>query len=100
MPTRINLPCDGDGGKHSVAKIKDTITFGTSGNCTFTSFQFDGYAPPKFPQGFSNPQPPSGVGPTISYNYDGTPMPANGYPFTYKTTPKTILGNGTGVIKN
>jgi hypothetical protein len=100
MPTRINVPCNGNGGTNSVNKIADTITFGTSGNCTFISFQFNGYAPPNYPPGFSNRQPPSGGGATISYSYDGSQMPANGYSFAYTTTEQAMLGNGTGVIKN
>jgi hypothetical protein len=97
MPTRINVKCDGDSGTFHIGKTKDTIVFGTSGNCTFTSFKFAGEPPP--PPGFSNRQPPSGGGKTISYDYDGiTPIPPTGYAFEY-ATDKPILGNGTGVIK-
>lgn len=99
MPRRINVPCNGNGGTSTVSKIPDTITFGTSGNCTFISFQFVGYTPPSLAPGFSNRQPPSGGGATISFDYDGSQMPANGFSFSYSTTTPAE-GNGTGVIKN
>jgi hypothetical protein len=96
MPTRINVPCSGNSGTHTVAKVSDKIIFGTSGNCTFISFQF---VPVDPPPGFANRQPASGGGATVSYDYDGRPVPAAGYEFSYVTnTP--IAGNGTGVIKN
>jgi hypothetical protein len=97
MPTRINVPCNGNGGTHKIGKVADTITFGTSGNCTFTSFQFTPVDPAP---GFSNRQPSSGGGATISYNYDGSAIPAAGYSFSYDTTAMPAAGNGTGVIKN
>jgi hypothetical protein len=97
MPTRINVPCNGNGGTHQISKVADTITFGTSGNCTFTSFQFTPVDPAP---GFSNRQPSSGGGATISYNYDGSAVPAAGYSFSYDTTAMPAAGNGTGVIKN
>jgi hypothetical protein len=96
MTHRINVPCDGNSGTSSIDKIKDTIVFGTSGNCKFTSFGFD-YAG-GLPPGFSNRVPSSGGGDTISYEYDGQPIPTGGYGFHYSTGPK--LGDGTGVIKN
>ena len=96
MPTRINVSCDGNGGTHKITKVHDTITFGTSGNCTFISFAF---VPVEPPQGFSNRQPASGGGAAISYDYDGSPIPAAGYTFRY-STDAPLLGNGTGVIKN
>jgi hypothetical protein len=96
MPARINVPCNGDGGTHSLAKAPDKITFGTSGNCMFVSFKFEGVDPPP---GFSNRQPASGGGATISYDYDGRPIPDPGYVFSY-VTDKPVEGNGTGVIKN
>ena len=96
MPARINVPCDGNSGTHTVSKVRDKITFGTSGNCTFTAFQF---VPTDPPPGFSGRQPKSGGGATISYDYDGSPIPGTGYGFSYVTdTPDA--GNGTGVIKN
>jgi hypothetical protein len=98
MTARINVPCNGNGGTHSVNKVADTITFGTSGKCSFISFGFDGYPAPSYPPGFSNRQPPTGGGATISYQYDGTPMPTGGYAFSYTTSAD--LGNGSGVIKN
>ena len=98
MPARINVPCNSpNGGTHTVDKIPDKITFGTSGNCTYLSFQF---VPVDPPAGFSNRQPPSGGGATISYDYDGSPIPAAGYEFEYVTTGMKMQGNGTGVIKN
>jgi hypothetical protein len=97
MATRINLPCNGNGGNNNIAKVRDTITFGTSGNCTFTNFQFTTNDPPP---GFSNKQPANGTGATVSYDYDGSDIPAAGYAFTYDTTDKASLGNGSGVIRN
>lgn len=97
MPARINVPCNGNGGTHTINKVADTITFGTSGNCTFTSFAFSPVDPAP---GFSNRQPASGGGATISYNYDGSAIPAAGYSFSYVTNAMTMAGNGTGVIKN
>jgi hypothetical protein len=98
MPARINVPCNGSsGGTHSVGKVPDKITFGTSGNCTYMSFQF---VPVDPPPGFSNRQPAGGGGATISYDYDGSQMPATGYTFEYVTTSMKMQGNGTGVIKN
>jgi len=96
MPARINVPCSGNSGTHAVANIGDKITFGTSGNCTFIGFQF---VPVDPPPGFSNRSPASGGGATVSYDYDGRPIPDPGYSFSYVTdTP--AAGNGTGVIKN
>jgi hypothetical protein len=97
MPARINVPCNGNGGTHTVAKIPDKITFGTSGNCTFTSFQF---VPVDPAPGFSNRQPATGGGATVSYDYDGSAIPGAGYAFSYVTTAMAAAGNGTGVIKN
>jgi hypothetical protein len=96
MSARINVPCDGSSGTHTIANIRDKITFGTSGNCTFIGFQF---VPTDPPQGFSNRQPASGGGATVSYDYDGSPIPSPGYAFSYVTNAPAA-GNGTGVIKN
>jgi hypothetical protein len=95
MSARINVPCNGNGGTQTLNKVAETVTFGTSGNCTFVSFQFTPVDPPP---GFSNRQPATGGGATISYNYDGSPIPAAGYTFSYVTG--AAAGNGTGVIKN
>ena len=73
-----------------------SITFGTSGNCHFIAFQF---VPNDPPPGFSNKQQSDGAGATVSYDYDGSPIPTNGYSFSY-TTDTPAAGNGTGVIKN
>lgn len=96
MTARINVPCNGNGGTHTINKVADTITFGTSGNCQFLSFEFTPNDPPP---GFSNKTPSNGSGATVSYDYDGSAIPANGYSFSYRTDSKA-LGNGTGVIKN
>jgi hypothetical protein len=92
----VDLPCDGSG-EYKIKKVKDKITFGTKGKCNFVSFQFV----PKDPApGFSNRQPPQPAGgATISYDYDGSAIPAGGYTFEYKTDQKQ-QGDGTGVIKN
>lgn len=98
MPARINVPCQsGNSGTHSIGNGPNKITFGTSGNCKFISFKF---VPVDPPPGFSNRQPPSGGGATVSYDYLGSPpIPSGGYEFEYVTdTPPA--GNGTGVIKN
>lgn len=95
MAARINVPCNGNAGNNQVNSIPDKITFGTSGNCTFISFQFTPVDPAP---GFSNKQM-SANGATVSYDYDGSPIPSNGYTFTYTTTT-AAAGNGTGVIKN
>ena len=96
MTARINVPCNGNGGTSKVNKVAETITFGTSGNCTFVNLQFTPVDPPP---GFSNRQPPTGGGATISYSYDGSPIPDAGYSYSYVTTT-AAAGNGTGVIKN
>ncbi len=70
--------------------------FGTSGNCKFTSFKF---TPTNPPPGFGPPQPKSGTGDTVTYDYDGSAIPPDGYTFEY-ATDAPWLGNGTGVIKN
>jgi hypothetical protein len=98
--TRINVGCDGNGGTNSIHKVKETIVFGTAGNCTFTSFSFvDSNGKDWTPPGFSGPDPANGTGATVSYSYDGSPIPANGYKFRYTTTGK-MQGDGSGVIKN
>lgn len=98
MPVRINVPCNGsNGGTHSIDKVPDKITFGTSGNCTYVSFRF---APVDPAPGFSNRSPTSGGGATISYDYNGSQIPTAGYTFEYVTDSMKMLGNGTGVIKN
>ena len=97
MSQHINVKCDGDAGISRVPKVKDTIVFGTSGKCKFIGFDFDGAT---YPRGFSNRQPTTGGGATISYDYDGsTVIPDKGYAFSY-ATDGPALGNGTGVIKN
>jgi hypothetical protein len=101
MTKKVNLPCDGTGGNKTIRKEADTITFETSGSCTFTGFDFtggsgSGYCPP----GFSNKTPSNGVGASVSYTYDGTTIPDAGYPFEYTTNTSPRLGNGTGTIKN
>lgn len=101
MAKKINLPCDGSGGNKTIKKELDTITFETSGNCTFTTFNFTGgTGNPYYPPGFSNKSPSDGVGATVSYSYDGTSIPAGGYTFEYSTTSSPKLGNGSGTIKN
>jgi hypothetical protein len=100
MTARINVHCTGNNGTIKITKVADTVTFGTSGNCTFTSFNFidqngKSYTPP----GFSNRDPATGGGATISYSYDGSPIPEAGYPFAYSTT-SPAAGNGSGIIKN
>jgi hypothetical protein len=100
MSHRINVKCDGNGGTSSIDKVKDTIVFGTSGNCNFLSFSFvDANGNNWTPPGFTGPDPANGAGATVSYAYDGSPIPANGYTFRY-TTDSKMLGDGTGVIKN
>src|SRR5215467_8206197 len=79
MTARINVPCNGDNGTSTVAKVAEKITFGTSGNCKFINFQFEPVDPPP---GFSNRQPVSGGGATVSYEYDGSTIPTNGYGFS------------------
>lgn len=101
MTKKINLPCDGDGGKKSIKKEADTITFETSGNCQFTSFDFTGGSgSPYYPPGFSNKDPSSGAGKSVSYDYDATAIPESGYTFEYVTDSSPRLGNGSGTIKN
>jgi hypothetical protein len=97
---RFNVPCNGgDSGDHNIPKVRDTITFGTSGSCTFVGFDFVGTGNPYYPPGFSNKQMASD-GSTVSYNYDGTTtIPAAGYAFAYVTTGRA-RGDGTGTIKN
>jgi hypothetical protein len=100
MTKKINLPCDGDGKDKWIEKKADTITFETSGNCTFTGFNFTGgTGDPYYPPGFSCKTPSDGVGESVSYTYDGTPIPETGYSFEYTTTAPP-LGNGSGTIKN
>ena len=102
MTKKINLPCNGNGGINGIGakNVRDTITFATSGVCTFTSFNFVwSGADPYYPPGFSSKNPADGVGSEVSYSYDGTPIPDTGYDFVYSvTTP--IRGNGSGTIKN
>ncbi len=95
MPARVNVPCNGNAGNNTVNQIPDKITFGTSGNCTFISFQF---VPTDPAPGFSNKQVASN-GSTVSYDYNGAAIPAGGYEFSYVTNT-SAAGNGTGVIKN
>ena len=89
----VNLPCAGRG-TYNINKIKEKVTFGTQGKCNFISFEFDPPAP-----AFSDRDPKTGGGPTISYQYDGSPIPQGGYAFKYRTD-SPVMGNGTGVIKN
>ena len=102
MSHRINVPCDGDNGISTIDKIKDTIVFGTTGNCLFQSFTFvDQNGQPYNPPGFTPipPTPPPDVA-TVSYSYDGSSIPNGGYRVVYLTSQKKTLGNGSGVIKN
>jgi hypothetical protein len=100
MTKKVNLPCNGDGGNKSIPQSSDTIRFETSGSCTFTGFNFTGGSGnPYYPPGFSNRTPSDGVGSSVSYSYDGTAIPAAGYPLAYTTT-SPILGNGSATIKN
>ena len=92
--TDINVGCDGSNGTIEIDKVKAKLKFGTRGNCKFTSFGFDGGTP----SGFKGPDPASGAGDTVSYEYDGSQIPPGGYGFHYATGTK--LGDGTGVIKN
>ncbi|MBK7903216.1 MAG: hypothetical protein IPJ97_09920 [Proteobacteria bacterium] len=67
MTKKINLPCNGSGGNKTIKKEADTITFETSGRCTFTGFNFtDGSGNPYCPPGFSNKTPSNGVGASVS----------------------------------
>ena len=101
MTTKINLPCNGDGGNNNIKQQSDTITFATSGNCLFTSFNFQGgTTSPYYPPGFSDKNPVNGQGAEVSYGYDGTLIPASGYTFEYSTDATTTAGNGSGTIKN
>lgn len=101
MTKKINVPCNGNGGTHSIKKQAETITFETSGSCTFTSFDFTGGSgSPYYPPGFSNKCPSDGVGASVSYSYDGTAIPGGGYTFEYMTDGSLKLGNGSGTIKN
>ena len=87
MTKKINLPCNGDAKDKWIKKEADTITFETSGTCTFTGFNFTGgTGNPYYPPGFSNKTPSDGVGASVSYSYDGTAIPDGGYPFEYTTT--------------
>ena len=100
MTARVNVPCTGNGGTSKINKVADTVTFGTSGNCTFTNFNFvDQNGRSWTPPGFTNRQPATGGGATISYSYDGSAIPAAGYAFEYTTT-SPAAGNGSGIIKN
>jgi hypothetical protein len=95
---RFNVRCNGNNPPNNIPKVRDTITIGTSGNCTFKDFNFKGTGNPYYPQGFSNKVMASD-GSTVSYEYDGTDIPVDGYEFEYSTnTP--IEGDGTGKIKN
>jgi hypothetical protein len=99
MTKKINLPCNGNGGNNSIKKEADTITFETSGNCTFTEFNFTGgTGNPYYPPGFSNKSPLDGVGKSVSYSYDGTAI-KDKYTFGYDVKTPT-MGNGSGTIKN
>ena len=101
MTKKINLPCDGTGEIKKIRKEADTITFETSGSCTFTSFNFTGGSgDPYYPPGFSNKNPSDGVGSSVSYSYDGSAIPDAGYTFEYTTSTSPKLGNGSGTIKN
>ena len=90
----VHLPCDGHG-TYKIKKIKDKITFDTQGKCNFLSFEFDSPAPASF----TDRDPKTGGGKTISYQYSGSGIPEDGYPFTYRTD-SPMKGNGSGVIKN
>ena len=94
---RFNVSCNGNGGTHNIPKVRDSITIGTSGNCTFISFNFSAPNNP-YPPGFSNKVMASDRS-TVSYDYDGSTLPDAGYEFEYSTTTPTE-GDGTGKIKN
>jgi hypothetical protein len=101
MTKKVNLPCNGDGGNKSIKQESDTVKFETSGSCKFTSFNFTGgTGNPYYPPGFSNKTPSDGAGSSVSYSYDGTKIPAGGYPFEYTTDSSPRLGNGKGTIRN
>lgn len=117
----VNLPCAGDGVKTGDWKVIDkketktqTLRFHTDNRCKFTDLWFDDPQHPTdpnnpsnpnpnnpyYPPGFSNRQPPTGGGETISYDYkEGTkPIPDGGYYFYYSNDyPKD--GGGGGIIK-
>lgn len=99
MATKFKLECTGSNADSKIPKkVKDTITFETKSGCTrFTSFNFT--TTPNPPAGFSQRDPATGGGTTISYEYDGSDIPADGYPFEYGTD-SPALGNGSGTIKN
>jgi hypothetical protein len=95
MPTPVKVPCAGNSTR-KINKMKDTVIFSTDAKCSpFKSFDFVGNPPC-----FNNRNPPAGGGDTISYDYDGSPIPENGYTFEYVTSGEVAQGNGTGVIKN
>lgn len=90
----VMLKCSGSSGEFKVQPKPDVVTFATPASCApLQSFKF-GQAAPGFTLKGTNKDG------SISYNYDGTPIPAAGYPFSYQTSEKAMGGNGTGVIKN
>ena len=93
-PTKnVVLKCDGSSGDIHVGSQPATVTFTSPASCPLTSFSFDQPA-----KGFK-PKGPISNG-SISFDYDGTPIPSTGYPFKYTTAKKKAMnGNGTGVIK-
>jgi hypothetical protein len=104
QPNDITLPCPGKDvktGDWPVERVKQTLSFHTDGRCKFKDLQFGTpYNQPPYnglPPGFSNRVDDSG-GKTISYTYDGRPIPDAGYPYSY-TNNYPEDGNGSGVIK-
>jgi len=97
----IKLPCPGKDvktGDHHVGTSKTTIRFETGGNCKFTDFGFVGFDG-KDPPGFTH-SPITYPSTMILYGYDGTPIPAAGYEYTYINDDSKSDGNGSGVVKN
>ena len=100
--TKITLPCPGknvDTKDHPVHKLKQTIQFDFGGKCNFTDFHFVGYEqgnPPHLTRHLPITYPSA----AILYDYDGMPLPTNGYEFKYINDGSTLDGNGSGIVKN
>lgn len=95
----ITLPCPGkDVNTHDwkVDTSDHTLRFHTDGRCKFTTAPGLQFNPPNN-SGFSHRVDDSGHK-TVTYDYNGTPIPTAGYPFTY-TNDDPQDGNGSGVIK-
>jgi hypothetical protein len=94
----ITLPCPGknvDTHDWKVDTSDHTLRFHTDGRCQFTppGLQFNPPNNSGFSAGVENSSHK-----TVSYQWDGTPIPATGYPFSY-TNDDPRDGNGSGVIK-